>query len=690
MSSTQLRKGMSPSEIDAFVGSVIGQLSLREKVAQMTGSSSLLKLAADTYLYRHYNRTPYPAGGIPRFGVPPLLFSDGPRGVVMSRSTCFPVSMARGASWDPGLEHRIGEAIGREVRALGGNFFGGVCINLLRHPAWGRAQETYGEDPFHLAAMGTALVRGVQRHNVMACAKHFACNSIENARLKVDVRADERTLREVYLPHFRACVDAGVASVMGAYNRLRGEYCCESPYLLTRVLREDWGFQGFVMSDFVFALHDTLAAVSAGLDVEMPSPRVYGGRLMEAVRSGRVARGVVDESVRRILRTVARFAAAEDPQAYPRGLVCHPEHVALAREAAEKSMVLLKNDGNLLPLDRREIRTLAVIGRLADFPNLGDHGSSWVHPPYAVTPLAGLREYLAGSVEVRCAGGSDRHRTQALAAWADAVVVVAGCDHADEGENIQGRGKVGGDRDTLSLRPEEIRMIRTVSAENKACAVVLVGGSAVTMEEWRQSVPAILMAWYGGMEGGTALARTLFGEANPGGKLPFTIPRSAEELPFFDKNAEAIDYGYYHGYTLLEKKNLEPAFPFGFGLSYTSFACGPPVVEEQADRLKVSAEVKNTGPRVGDEVVQVYVGPGRAPARRGAVDRPAVDRPVKLLRGFRRVHLEPGESSELTFEIPYDALAWYDPDRGTWRQDESGYAVSVGTSSRAGSFSPGA
>ncbi|MBN1835578.1 MAG: glycoside hydrolase family 3 protein, partial [Spirochaetales bacterium] len=299
MAAGQLRKGVSPAEIDAFVGSVLRQLSLREKAAQMTGSASLLALAADTYLFRHYNRIAYPAGGLRRFGIPPVLFSDGPRGVVMDHATCFPVSMARGAAWDPELEERVGEAIGREVRALGANFFGGVCINLLRHPAWGRAQETYGEDPFHLAAMGTALLRGVQRHNVMACAKHFACNSIENARHKVDVQAEERTLREVYLPHFRACVQAGAASVMGAYNKLRGQYCCENPYLLTRVLREDWGFRGFVVSDFVFALHDTAAAASAGLDLEMPSPRFYGNRLVEAVRSGRIPERVVDAAVRR-------------------------------------------------------------------------------------------------------------------------------------------------------------------------------------------------------------------------------------------------------------------------------------------------------------------------------------------------------------------------------------------------------
>jgi beta-glucosidase len=651
---------------------MVGQLSLREKAHLMTGSSSLLKLALDAYLFKHYNRTAYSAGGLKRFGIPPVLFTDGPRGVVMDHATCFPVSMARGASWDPELEQRIGEAVGREIRALGGNFYGGVCINLLRHPAWGRAQETYGEDPFHLAAMGTALVRGVQRHNVMACAKHFACNSIENARFKVDVQAEERTLREVYLPHFRACVEAGVASVMGAYNKLRGQHCCENRYLLTRVLREDWGFRGFVVSDFVFALHDTRAAVSSGLDIEMPSPRFYGGKLIQAVRSGQVSEAALDESSRRILRTVARFATAEDPQSYHKKLVCCPEHAELALGAAEKSMVLLKNEGNLLPLDRREVRRLALLGRLADHGNIGDYGSSRVHPPYIITPLEGLRAHLGGSTVIRHADGSDLGKARELAAWADAVVVVAGYDQRDEGEYIAGRTSGGGDRESLTLHADEIELIRAAASENKACAVALVGGSAIMMEDWKGAVPAILMCWYGGMQGGTALARTLFGETNPGGKLPFTVPQRTQDLPFFDRNADTIEYGYYHGYTLFDRKALKPAFPFGFGLSYTTFACSSPEVKEEQDRLQVAVEVSNTGTRAGEEVVQLYV---------GAPDS-AVDRPTKLLRGFQRVYLKPGEKRRLSIQVPLQALAWYNPEKALWELEKTRYVVYVGSSSR--------
>jgi beta-glucosidase len=378
----------------------------------------------------------------------------------------------------------------------------------------------------------------------------------------------------------------------------------------------------------------------------------------------------VDEAQRRILRTVVRFAAAEDPQSYPRRLVCCPEHVRLALETAEKSMVLLKNEGNLLPFNRNEVRRLAVIGGLADHVNIGDHGSSRVYPPYTVTPLEGLRNFLGGSAQVRHAKGSDLAKAQALASWADAVVVVAGYDHRDEGEYITGRTRGGGDRDNLSLHAEQIELIRMAAGENKACAVVLVGGSAIMMEEWKHAVPSILMSWYGGMEGGTAIARTLFGEANPGGKLPFSIPGRAQDLPFFDPNAEAIEYGYYHGYTLLDRKAVKPAFPFGFGLSYTTFAFGPPELTEEPDRLKVAVEVTNTGIRAGEEVVQLYVGTPDS----------AVERPVKLLRGFRRIFLKPGERKRISFEVPLQTLAWYDPEKASWELERTRYAVSVGSS----------
>ena len=332
---------LSPAEIDAQARALLAQMTLAEKIKQMSGDRSFL--FGGIKMARAYNAEPVPAGENHRLGIPGIRFTDGPRGVVMYHSTCFPVAMARGASWDVELEARIGDAIGVEARAQGANYFGGVCINLLRHPAWGRAQETYGEDPHHLGEMGAALVRGVQRH-IMACIKHYACNSIERSRLKVNVKVDERALHEVYLPHFRRCVEAGAASVMSAYNRVNGEYCSHNQRLLTGILRDEWGFDGFVLSDFVFAVRDAKAAALAGLDVEMPFPRHYGRRLERLVRTGEVPEAVVDTAVLRILRQKLRFSRIGEPGRYTQDVVAGPAHRALAREAAEQSAVLLKND----------------------------------------------------------------------------------------------------------------------------------------------------------------------------------------------------------------------------------------------------------------------------------------------------------------------------------------------------------
>jgi beta-glucosidase len=384
-------KGMSAGELRAAVEAVLDEATLAEKVGMMSGRGFFeqYKESGGTWGAHAYRA----GGGIERLNVPALYFTDGPRGVARGSSTCFPCSMARGATFDVDLERRIGEVMGIEARAQEATLSGAVCINLLRHPAWGRAQETYGEDSHHLGEMGAALGTGIQTHNVIATVKHFALNSMENARFKVDVRIDERTLHEVYLPHFKRALDAGVATVMSAYNQMNGEYCGQNRHLLTDILRGEWGFRGFVHSDWVFGVYKAYGA-AAGLDVENPEPMVFGEKLVAAVEAGHVEPQVIDDACRRILNVLYSFAAAEDPLAdYPMELVASESHVALALEAAEKSAVLLKNEG-VLPLERGRIRKLAVLGRLAAIENTGDFGSSRVRPPYVVTPLEGLRRYL--------------------------------------------------------------------------------------------------------------------------------------------------------------------------------------------------------------------------------------------------------------------------------------------------------
>jgi beta-glucosidase len=666
---------------------LVAKMTLDEKIAQMSGDGgigALIKFVANFFILHRFPIM-Y-SGRNDRLGIPPFGFTDGPRGVILGHATCFPVAAARAASWDRSLQAMVGDAIGKEARASGVNYYGGVCVNLLRHPAWGRAQETYGEDPFLMAEMAVPLIRSVQAHNVMACAKHFAMNSIENSRYRVDVRADDRALREVYLPHFRKCVEAGVASVMSAYNKVRGSYCGHSRFLLTDILRREWGFQGFVTSDWINGIYDGVQAANAGMDVEMPVALQYGKKLKAAVDSGRVSAALIDTMVFRILKTKLFYAGRVDTMEYPESLIACTAHRELAREAAEQGMVLLKNERNTLPFSRTAVKTLAVIGALADAENTGDHGSSWVRPPDVVTFREGFQNFLGGADRVLCLDGSDTLLAKRAAAVSDAVVLVTGYAFNDEGENIPAKRRTAatsgwgthGDRPSLSLKDQDLALIRAVAPANPNTAVVLVGGSAITMEEWKGNVPAILMAWYPGMEGGNALARIVFGEANPSGKLPFTIPKYASQLPSFHPLADTATYGMYHGYTLLEKTNEEPAFPFGFGLSYTTFSLSrvrvlTPTIRKTG-KVLVEADVANTGSRPGRETVQLYVGFGKS----------KIDRPKKLLRGFEKVPLDPGETRTVRFSVPAKELAWYNPDRRDWEIETMRYEVFVGTSSREG------
>jgi beta-glucosidase len=657
----------------------LSSMTLDEKIDQMSGDGRLSK-NIDTMI--RYNQEPLPAGENHRLGIPGIRFSDGPRGVVMYNSTAFPVPMARAASWDIDLEGRIGDAIGVEVRSQGANFFGGVCINLPRHPAWGRSQETFGEDPYLLGEMGAALVRGVQRH-IMACVKHFACNSIENSRYYVNVKIDERTLREIYLPHFKRCIDEGVASVMGAYNKVNGEFCCHNRHLLIDILKEEWGFEGFVISDFIEGVKDAIAA-SSGLDIEMPFTTKYGKHLKRAVQRGRVSEEMIDESVRRILRTKLRFAQIGEPERYSEKAVVSADHVALAREAAAKSMVLLKNnlleDGKpLLPIGFEGVKSIVVIGKLAVADNTGDHGSSNVLAPYVVTPLEGIRSAVEGITDVAFYNGKRIAKAVDLARSKEFAILVVGCVHHDEGEGVSFFGiRKGGDRKSLRLTPHEEALIKAVASSNPRTVVVLVGGSSFITEAWRHEVPAILMSWYSGLEGGNALADILFGKVNPSAKLPLVFPRSEDQLPFFDSKADSITYDHFHGYRLMDKNGEEPAYPFGFGLSYTSFEYSNLMISKDRispdEVLTVTVDLSNVGNIAGEEIAQLYVG----------YEDSRIERAVRDLKGFKKIQLLPGEKQRVTFDLPARHLAFYDVEQGRWLVEKIGYKVFVGPSSREG------
>jgi beta-glucosidase len=677
------RKGMNAAEIAELIDAVLTAATLAEKVGMLSGKGFFKAFVEDD---RVWAARPYRAGGgIDRLGVPALWFTDGPRGVARGQSTCFPCSMARGASFDPDLEMRIGEVMGKEARAQGCNLSGAVCFNLLRHPAWGRAQETYGEDPHHLGEMGTALAMGIQTHNVIATVKHFALNSMENARFYVDVQIDERALHEVYLPHFKRAIDAGCASVMSAYNKMDGVYCGQNPELLTGILRDEWGFEGFVHSDWVKGVYD-VSGVAAGLDIENPEPLVWGEKLVTAVEANEVSVEVIDRACRRILTTLYRFASAEDPLPdYPMSLVASPDHIAIALEAAQKSAVLLKNDG-VLPF-RKGIGTLAVMGRLAAVENTGDNGSSRVRPPYVVTPLMGLErtQNEHGIGRIVSADEDDLANAAAVAAAADVVVIIAGYTATEEGEFIPGdialgqevpveardaahRVAIGGDRDDLGLPADQLALIEVAVASGKPVAVVLVAGSAVMVEGWEAQVGAILQTFYSGMEGGTALARLLFGAVSPSGKLPFTVARNVDHYPYFEKEAASIQYDLWHGYSKLDRDGNAPLYAFGHGLSYAEFAYDDLVAECAGDCLNVRVTVRNTGAVVADEVVQIYIG----------VPGVVVERQRKLLKAFQRITLQSGEAANLHFDIALDKLRWRNAETHSWELERSEYRVMAG------------
>ena len=691
MSQFAPKKGLIAVHIDA----ILAEATLAEKVGMMSGKGFFAAIKEDAGVWA---ARPYRAGGgIERLGVPAFWFTDGPRGVARGRSTCFPCTMARGASFDVDLERRIGEAMGIEIRAQGCNLNGAVCVNLLRHPAWGRAQETYGEDPCHLGTMGAALGTGIQAHNVCATVKHYALNSMENSRFKVDVTIDERSLHEIYLPHFKTILDAGVASVMSAYNKVNGEYAGQHHHLLTDILRGEWGFDGFVHSDWVMGVYKPYGA-AAGLDVENPEPLVFGHKLIAAVEGGSVAPAVIDTACRRILSTLYRFECAEDPlPAYPLSLVASPTHIALAREAAEKSAVLLANNG-VLPLDRSRITRLAVLGRLAALENTGDNGSSRVRPPHVVTALAGLQAALGADRIVTC-DESDLTAARAAAASADAVVIIAGYTAEHEGEFIPGDitlgqdtalddadipeavresrkrrpFSIGGDRVDLGLPAEQLALIAAAADTGTPVIVVIVAGSAVLVEAWHESAAAILQTFYSGMEGGTALARLLLGDVSPAGRLPFTVARDAADYPAFDHSAVAVTYDYWHGYAKLAIDGKTARYPFGHGLSYSHFATRALTIFHRNTTLTATIAVTNAGETAADHVVFLWAEPP------GTV----IPRWPRRLVAFARVHLTPGETRIIALQLAVADLHHRNPATHGWQLEPGDWRFVIAETAEA-------
>ncbi len=630
---------------------------------------------------------------VERLGIPGIMVTDGPHGLRKQAgefdhvglndsvpATCFPPAAALASTWNPELLGRIGEALGRECRAARVAVLLGPGVNMKRSPLCGRNFEYFSEDPLLAGDLGAALVNGLQSTGVGASLKHFAANNQETDRMTVSADVDERTLREIYLPAFeRIVTGAQPWTVMCSYNKINGTYASEDPWLLTRVLRDEWGFAGLVVSDWG-AVNRRDAGVAAGLDLEMPSSGGSGTRvILEAVRAGTLSETAVDRAVTRVLTLVDRsLPALHDGQSFDA-----EAHHALAREAATASAVLLRNEGGILPLDPRSGGTVAVIGEFARTPRFQGAGSSQVNPTRVDTALDALRAALDGRREVAFAPGyviesdaADEHlvaEAARTAAGADVAVLFLGLPPSYESE--------GYDRDHMDLPAHQIDLLHAVADANPRVVVVLSNGSVVTVAPWQNRAPAVLEGWLLGQAGGSATADLLLGTADPAGRLAETVPLRFADNPTigaFPGELGHVRYGegLLIGYRWYDAHRLEVAYPFGHGLSYTSFAYRDLSVAVLADgdepRVEVGLTVTNTGERAGRETVQLYVTDPRA----------TVYRPEQELRAFTQVSLAPGESAPVTLTLRSRAFAYWHPALRRWVVEGGAFGVRVGSSSR--------
>jgi beta-glucosidase len=702
----------SATPLEQRVADLLGRMTTEEKATMLSGSGWM------------------ESAPIERLGIPAIKMADGPMGVrswagssaitnsvnnpaAPVLSTSFPSGVDMAATWDTDLVQREGQAIGQEVKALGRDMILGPTVNINRVPVWGRNFEGYGEDPFLAARLGVAYIKGVQGEGVIPSVKHFAANNEEFERHRIDAHVDDRTLHEIYLPAFKAAVqEAHVWTVMSAYNKLNGVHCAESATLLTDVLKKEFGFKGLVISDWG-STYSTAPTVNAGMDLEMPGgarmqawmataqPVAAGNgagwltadKVLAEVKAGNVAEATLDDNVGRILRVIFESGLFDHP--HPGGgEVDTPEQRAVALQGATEGIVLLKNAGSLLPLDARKIHSIAVIGPNAAVARTGGGGSSLVRPKVAIAPLDGIKERAGGGVDVNYTLGVGMEREDPAqdtpevrakllkeaadaAAKADVAVVVVGRSSKLEGE--------GFDVKTMDLPAGQDELIEAVEQANPRTIVVLNTGDPVTVTKWIDRTPALLDMWYGGQEGGRALAAVLFGDANPSGKLPVTFPKKFEDSPAYGhypgENLR-VDYaeGIYVGYRYFDTKNVEPQFPFGFGLSYSTFAYSDLKIVHRiefagnvhwADDI-VSVKVKNSGTRDGAEVVQLYVHDGHS----------KIDRPVHELKGFERVELKAGETKTVQFILDRAALSYWSPEKKNWVAEPGMFEVQVGSSSR--------
>lgn len=689
---------------DSKIDSLIAQMTIEEKTGMLHGNSMFATKA------------------IERFGIPELTMADGPLGVreEISRdswaaagwdndfATYYPAGGGLAATWNIELSYLFGTSVGEEAIARDKDVLLSPAINIIRTPLGGRTYEYFTEDPFLNKKMTVPFIVGVQENDVAVCVKHYAANNQETHRDYVDVQIDERALREIYLPAFKAAVqEAHAYSFMGAYNKFRGEYLCENGYMLNDVLRDEWGFKGIVISDWA-AVHDTKKSIENGLDVEMGTPKpfnefFYADALVEKVKSGAISEAEVDIHVKRVLQLMYSLKSMDDV-GRAKGSIDTEEHFQDAYKIASESVVLLKNDKKQLPLNLEGIKSVAVIGHNAKKKNaLGGFGAG-VKTKREVTPLEGLQNRLPKSVAINYAEGYlERYSNDEKAKLGDITLngpvtidalepdmleeAIQAAKHSDVAIIFAGSNRdyetEASDRASLKLPFGQEELIEKVLEVNPNTIVVMIAGAPFDIQDISEKSSTLIWSWFNGSEGGNALADVILGTVNPSGKLPWTMPKKLEDSPAHATHSFPGDDSVYYtegilvGYRWFDTKNIEPLYPFGFGLSYTEFQFSDLKTDKSAYKtnevITVSFKVENSGDFDGKEVAQLYVSDPDS----------YVEKAAKELKGFKKVFVKQGELQHVTIQIPVQELAYYNEVKKSWLVEPGTYIVKLGNSSRA-------
>lgn len=690
-------------QMEKRIEKLIKKMTLEEKVGLLHGNSKFY------------------VAGVERLGIPEWSLSDGPHGVraeinrhdwayagwTNDSASYFPTGTAFAAAWNPELAYRRGEVLGEEARWRKKDVLLGPGVNIIRSPLCGRNFEYMSEDPYMNSVLAVAYIKGLQSRDVACSVKHFAVNNQETNRTTVDVECSERALREIYLPAFKAAVqEGGALTVMAAYNKFRGEFCAENNYLVRKILRNEWGFDGVYVTDWG-AAHSTVPSMEAGLDLEMGTlidkyeDWYYANPLIEAVKSGKIPMSLVDEKVGDVLRVMIKTNVLDPKKRFGPGSMNTKEHQQATYDAAAEAIVLLKNQNNLLPLDFSSIKSLAVIGDNATRKHSNGGLSSEIKAVYEVTPLEALRAKWGDKVDIRFAQGYEKlstfvegsnngqssgtfsSKTQEsdallkeaveVARTSDAALLVCGLNHDYDTESF--------DRLNMDIPYGQVELIQEVVKANPRTIVVMIAGSPLNMAAVDICSPAIVWAWFNGMEGGNALVDVLSGKVNPSGKMPFTTPVSLDQSPAhalgnFPGRDLKVNYeeDILVGYRWFDTKGLPVVYPFGYGLSYTTFNYSNLNTDkktyDQADTIQATFTLTNTGDREGAEVAQLYVSDPVC----------SVMRPVKELKGFKKVFLKPGESRRITLDIPVSSLAFYSEAQSQFVVEPGEFILQLGAS----------